>query len=319
MPQKHKVILDLAAGVESAITQMVAASTQEIDLIGVTTAWGTLPLAEATEQGLQVLERFGKRVPVYAGCPAAIAKGIYKKPDLLPGHSKPGAMISSGPTESKAVEKHAVQFIIDTCRECEQKVTLIGLGPLTNFGMALSIAPDIVHNINEIVIVGGGVALSGITATAEKNIWFDPEAAQIVINSGAKIVILPIDITHRMILDSETQKTFMALDNPVGDILRDLQKQFDGENSSSELKLNGVAPALNAAISLAYLAEPMLLCELHQVHLQVCLDHNEGAGTLLIDRRRNPERPNASLVDEVDPQVFTGFLKTALMFVNAGH
>ncbi|MBG0785108.1 MAG: nucleoside hydrolase [Anaerolineaceae bacterium] len=319
MPQKHKVILDLAAGVESAIVQIVAASTQEIGLVGVATAWGALPLTETTEQALRVFELLGKRVPVYAGCPAAIAKGIYKKPDLLSGHNKPGAMVSLGSAKSEAAEKHAVQFIIDTCRESEEKVTLIGMGPLTNFGMALSIAPDIVHNINEIVIVGGGVALSDITATAEKNIWFDPEAAQMVINSGAKVVIIPIDISPRMNLDGETQKTFMALDNPIGEILRNLQKQFDGENSLSELMLNGAVSMLNAVISLAYLVEPLLLCELQQVHLQVCLDHNEGAGTLLIDRRRNPERPNAYLVDEVDPQVFTGFLKTALTSVNAGH
>jgi inosine-uridine nucleoside N-ribohydrolase len=319
MPQKHKMILDLAAGVEPAITQIVAASAQEIELMGVTTSWGALPLAEATKQALQVFELLGKHVPVYTGCPAAIAKGTYEKPDLLPGQNTPGAMILSGKMKNKAAEKHAVKFIIDACRDCEQKVTLIGLGPLTNFGMALSIAPDIVQNINEIVIVGGGVALSDITATAEKNIWCDSEAAQTVINSGTKVVIIPIDITHRMTLDSETQKTLLELDNPVGEILRGLQEQFDGKNSPSDLMLNETVSPLNAAISLAYLVEPLLLCELHQAHLQVCLDHNEGSGTLLIDRRRNPEKPNAYLVDAVDPDVFTAFLKATLTSVNAGY
>lgn len=323
MSQKQKVILNLAAGVEPAITQIVAASTQEIELMGVTTSWGALPCAEATKQALQVLELLGQHVPVYTGCPAAIAKSMYRKSALLSGSNGSGALkdlnVPLGTMERKTAEKHAVQFIIDACRECEQKVTMISLGPLTNFGMALSIAPDIVHNINEIVVVGGGVTLADITATAEKNFWFDPEAAQMVIISGAKVVIIPIDITHRITLDSETQKTLIELGNPVGETLRGLQKQFDVENSPSGPMLNGKVSPLNAAISLAYLVEPLLLFKLHHVHLQVCLDHNEGAGTLLIDRRQNHEKPNAYLVDEVNPDVFTTFLKDSLTSVNAGH
>ncbi len=323
MAQKQKVILDLAAGTETAIAQIVSTSIQAVKLIGVTTSWGALPLAVATTQALQIFGLLGKQVPVYVGCPDAIAKNDYRKPDLLSDHNYPEAMIdlliSVGTMERKAAKKHAVRFIIDTCRESQQKVTLIGLGPLTNYGMALSIAPDIVQNINEIVVVGGGITLSDITASAEKNIWLDPEAAQMVINSGAKVVIIPIDITHRINLNSEIQKTFMELDNPVGEILRSVQKQFDAGNNTSGPMVNGTASPLATVVSLAYLIETLPLLTLRQVHLQICLDHNEGAGAFLIDQRQDHGKPNVYLADEVDSGVFNAFLLASLTSVNAGH
>lgn len=94
--------------------------------------------------------------------------------------------------------EHAVEFIIRTVRNSPEKVVLVPTGPLTNIAMALTQAPDIIQNIERIVIMGGAIYDPGnITSAAEFNIYQDPEAARIVLNSGCTIYLNTLDISRR--------------------------------------------------------------------------------------------------------------------------
>ena len=93
----------------------------------------------------------------------------------------------------------AVHFIIDTIRSTPD-LWLVALGPLTNIALALRVAPDIAQRVAGISIMGGG-RFGNRTATAEFNIWCDPEAASAVFDSGVKIVMSGLDLTHQLIAD----------------------------------------------------------------------------------------------------------------------
>ena len=104
--------------------------------------------------------------------------------------------------------QHAVDFIIETLRQAPPKsITLCPLGPLTNIGTALQNAPDIAENIAQIVMMGGAYfEVGNITPAAEFNIFVDPDAAQIVFNSGINLVVAPLDVTHQAL----TNKTLLS-------------------------------------------------------------------------------------------------------------
>ncbi len=85
---------------------------------------------------------------------------------------------------SKAQEKRAVCWLIETLLESEGDITLVAVGPLTNLAVAMRAEPRVIPKIKQIIIMGGGCRQTNVTSGAEFNIHMDPEAAQIVMTSG---------------------------------------------------------------------------------------------------------------------------------------
>ena len=75
-------------------------------------------------------------------------------------------------------------------------VWLVPTGPLTNIALALRAAPDIASRVAGISFMGGGL-FGNRTATAEFNIWADPEAAAIVLSYGGPLIMSGLDVTHQ--------------------------------------------------------------------------------------------------------------------------
>ena len=94
--------------------------------------------------------------------------------------------------------------------------------PLTDIAILLRAEPSIVDNIEEIVIMGGGHEQRNSTAAAEFNIWKDPEAAEIVMNCGAKITLVPLDATHAASTRLSEVQQYKDLHTPVGDMIAEL-------------------------------------------------------------------------------------------------
>ncbi len=49
-------------------------------------------------------------------------------------------------------------------------------------------------------MMGGSIGLGNITPQAEFNIYIDPEAAKIVFNSGLKLILIPLEVTHTVLV-----------------------------------------------------------------------------------------------------------------------
>ena len=84
------------------------------------------------------------------------------------------------------------------------------MGPLTNIATAIQKEPRILEHIPEIVIMGGAHDHGNATASAEFNIWLDPEAARIVVNCGRPIRMVPLDATHRALVSLEDAERLRA-------------------------------------------------------------------------------------------------------------
>jgi purine nucleosidase len=113
-------------------------------------------------------------------------------------------------------------------KEERGSVTLCALGPLTNLALALVREPRIASRIQEIVLMGGGFFEGGnVTPTAEFNIYVDPHAADIVLKSGAPIVMLPLDVTHKALTTAARTRAFRGLGTRVGLAVAEMLEFFE--------------------------------------------------------------------------------------------
>ncbi len=99
--------------------------------------------------------------------------------------------------------------------------SIVALGPLTNVAAALRREPALADQIHQVVMMGGAVSAPGnVTPAAEFNIYYDPEAARMVLRSPLTKTLVPLDVTSRLTI------TFGLLDqlpdetSRVGSLLR---------------------------------------------------------------------------------------------------
>jgi inosine-uridine nucleoside N-ribohydrolase len=187
-----RVIVDCDPGHDDAVAILVA--HRFCDLVAVTTVNGNASLADVTNNALVLAELFGLDVPVHAGCDRALVQPTRH----ATVHGEHGFGGSTIPRATRAAAgTHAVEAIIELTRE-EEGVWLVPTAPLTNIAVALRLDPAIVDRIAGISLMGGGIRVGNVTATAEFNIWCDPEAAHIVFESGAPLRMCGLDVTHQV-------------------------------------------------------------------------------------------------------------------------
>ncbi|MAU97212.1 MAG: nucleoside hydrolase [Fulvimarina sp.] len=215
--EKRKVIFDTDPGQDDAVAILTALASPELDVLGICTVAGNIPLDLTTKNALKLVELAGRTdVPVHAGCDRPLGRALVTAEHVhgatgLDGPDLPEPAIAAG-------SAHGVDFLIETVRaHAPDSVTLLALGPLTNVALAFAKAPGIVTRLKALVLMGGGCFEGGnITPAAEFNIYVDPEAAAMVFRSGVAITVLPLDVTHQMLSTRARIDAFRALGNKAG-------------------------------------------------------------------------------------------------------
>ena len=257
MAGARKVIIDTDPGQDDAAAIMLAlGSPEEIEVLGITTVAGNVPVA-LTSKNARITCDFANRkdIRVFAGCEKPI------KRQLVTAEHVHGATGLDGPElfepETPLQPQHAVDFIIDTLRnEPSGTVTLCPLGALTNIATALIRAPDIAGRVQEIVLMGGAYfEVGNITPAAEFNIYVDPEAAEIVFKSGIPIVMIPLDLTHKVLTLKARVNRIRALGTRPAVALADMLDFFE---RFDVVKYGSDGGPLHDPNVIAYLVKPSL-------------------------------------------------------------
>lgn len=250
-------IIDCDPGNDDAVALLMALASPELDLLGVTTVAGNVPLTLTSRNARIVVELSGRRaVPVFAGADKPLLRPPISAEQVHGQSGIDGPQLAE-PTIALAGE-NAVDFIIRTLREEPVgSVTLAALGPLTNIALALMQAPEISRRIGEIVLMGGACFAGGnVTPCAEFNIYADPHAAQLVFGSGVPIVMLPLDVTHQVRSTPARIAAIDALSNRAGHTVAQLLS-FAGRYSAEKYASDDGAPLHDPCV-VAYLLRPEL-------------------------------------------------------------
>ncbi len=193
------IILDTDPGVDDALAIMLALGSPELDVIGICTVSGNVPLETGTRntQGLlQLLDRTD--IPVFAGADQPLKRDPVFATEV---HGKSGMGQAVLPEPSQEVKGDAVDFLIKTLSDQPGEITIIAVGPLTNLALAEQRQPGTLQKARQVIVMGGAIAETGnSTPVAEFNFYADPHAAQIVVHSGAALLIVPLDATRQVIL-----------------------------------------------------------------------------------------------------------------------
>ena len=311
MTTPRKIIIDTDPGQDDAVAILLAlASPEEIEVLGITTVAGNVPLHLTTRNARIVCELAGRPdTRIFAGCDAPLARPLVTAEHV---HGKTGldGPVLPEPTMPVA-DLHAVDFIIDTLRaEAPGSVTLCPLGPLTNIATALEKAPDIASRIAEIVLMGGAYFEGGnITPAAEFNIYVDPEAAKVVFACGAPITVMPLDVTHKALVTKPRNDAFRALGTPAAHAvaeMTDFFERFDKE------KYGSLGAPLHDPCVTAYLIAPDLF-EGRHINVEIETASDLTLGMTVADWWRVTGRaPNATFMGAIDDDGFFALLTERL-------
>ena len=283
---RPRIILDCDPGHDDAIALLLAA--KHSDLLGITTVSGNAPLTATTQNALLISQIAGIDVPVHAGAARPLVAEAYHAPDIH-GESGLGGPVLPELTREVA-SSDAVRFIIDTVRSTDN-VWLVAIGPLTNVALALREAPDIVGRLEGISVMGGSTTFGNRTASAEFNIWADPEAAQMVFESGARVIMCGLNLTHQFMLYDEDIAQFRALGNPAALLAADLLS-FYGQAYAEAFFGRTESPLHDPCAVLAVTHPELLTTEPR--HVAVELRGAYTRGMTVVDERGRLARDNRS-------------------------
>ena len=217
----RRIILDVDTGTDDAVAIMFAALHPDLEPLAITTVNGNVALRHTTDNTLRVLDWIGRPdIPVYPGLSRPLVRHGFPGDRHFEhgGAGDPhGIELPLPAPVTAARETGAVEYLVHTLRTAGEPVTLVATGPLSNVAAALAIDPGLTGAVDELVVMGGGHETANVTASAEFNIWADPEAAQMVFTAGfARFTLVTLDATHRALVTRADCDRLDALGTPAG-------------------------------------------------------------------------------------------------------
>ena len=207
------IIFDTDPGVDDAFALLYALSHPNINVLGITTVFGNAPVEISTKNALILSEMADKGTIVYQGAKKPLEREVRSYPSFIHGHDGLGDTNHPQP-KFNASNLDAVQFILNGINQNSGNINLVAVGPLTNIANSIKQDPSIANKVNSLLIMGGSWLVGGnITPVAEANIYNDPEAAEIVFKSGLPIIMVGLDVTHKVFLSQKEIDKLSSLNN----------------------------------------------------------------------------------------------------------
>lgn len=295
--KKNKVIFDCDVGCDDAVALISLLLSDSVEVIAITCVRGNIPVENVVTNALKISALCHKDVPVYKGCSEPMVRNLIKGRDYntlmerihmeIDGkeiliHEKDFDLPLG---ERKAEEKHACTYLIETLMKAEEKIDICAVGPLTNLGMALRLEPKIVDHIGTIYIMGGGLYIGNRTPLAEANFYDDPEAAEIVLTSGAKCLICPIEPCEEgATYTKEDLADIKGCNNQISDFLvKELQGYIDRCNILFNTDIDSCCVYDYAAV--ASLIDESVITEKRKDIVRVDISGGMADGQMVVDRR----------------------------------
>lgn len=315
---RQRIIIDTDPGVDDAIAiwLALALASPELDVLGITTVAGNVPVEATVRNACNIIGLAGRAdVPVYGGAPRPLVREqVFGKYAHIGAFSSD--LVPHG--DIRPQQEHAVEFLVRTAKRAAQEndpVTICAIGPLTNLALALRFHPDVARGIKQIVFMGGAfTALGNRVPWADFNVYADPHAAQIVFSSGVPLTMMPLDVTFQALIQPEQVAELERRCGSPGAAIAALLRAFD-RNDVERLGREG-GPIHDATV-ISWLLEPSLF---GGVPAYVAANvSGDMAGYVMADFYRKLGKPaNAQVIRTIDEAGFLALLAGRLSRYGAG-
>lgn len=310
MTTAQSLIIDTDPGQDDAVAILLALASPEVNLLGITTVAGNVPLALTEVNARKICDLAGRQdIPVFAGLSRPLIRNLVTAEHVHGRTGLDGPDLP--PPETPLQDQHAVDFIIDTIRhEPEGSVTIAPIGPLSNIAMALQRAPDIAPCIQQIVLMGGGCFEGGnITPAAEFNIYVDPHAAAVVFGAGIPVTMMPLDVTHKALTTTTRTEALRELGNRTGIAVAEMLQFFE---RFDEAKYGSDGGPLHDPCTIAWMIAPEIFTGRH-CNVEIETTSELTMGMTVIDWWQVSGRPhNAFVVGDLDADAFFALITSRL-------
>ena len=275
--KKRKVIIDCDPGIDDSLAIMLALQSEELEIVGITIVCGNCPVEMGFGNAKKVLKHMGRLdVPVYSFLPEV---------------------------EGFRQEMGAVEFLASKLKEGH--ISVIALGPMTNFATLLEQDRVAFDQIEEFVSMGGTFKSHGnCSPVAEYNYWCDPDAAAKVYDAmyqnGRKIHMIGLDVTRKIVLTPTILEYMCRINAKRGVFIKKITKfYFDFHWQWEHI----VGCVINDPLAVAYFIDPSI-CEGFESFVQI---ETEGIslGQSVVDSMNfYRKEPNAKVLTQVDTYRF---------------
>ena len=304
---KIPVIIDCDTGHDDAIALVLAFAAKDLDIRAVTVAAGNQTLDKTLLNTKKVLSYIGARVPVAAGAAKPMFRELVTAPSVHGESGLDGPLLPAPDFSEEAIP--ALELLRKTISESPEPITLIPTGPLTNIGILFTVYPELKKNIKEISLMGGAIETSNWTSAAEFNIFVDPEAAEIVFNSGIPIIMSGLDVTHRAYITDDEIKKLKALGGKVPVLVAELLEFYSRFYKTTGLK----GSALHDPCAVAYLIKPEIFVS-KAFRIDIECHGKYTSGMTLADKRPwTDAKPNVKANMDLDREEFIKLLFEACL------
>lgn len=254
------IIFDCDPGLDDAIALAMALHSPELDIKAVTTSADNQTPEKTLHNALGLLTLMQRTdIPVAGGAHQPLMRKLMIADHV---HGETGMGTTKLPTAT--IQPHhlnAVELMAKILRESDTPITLVVTGPMTNAALLLSQYSELKAKISRIVFMGGGIDGGNATPAAEFNIIVDPEAAEIVMQSGVPLVMAGLNMTHQALVMADEVEQIRAINNPVAKAVAEMLDFYLPLYLSGPRKLPGAA--MHDPCVVAWLLKPELFTSAH--------------------------------------------------------
>ena len=310
MADKIPLLIDTDPGVDDALALLMALNDAGHEVVGLSIAAGNVGLEHTVRNALKLCEIAGRDdIPVFAGCDSPLV--LAPREDAAHVHGRDGfGDAGFEPAARKAENEHAALAILRLSHEHAGRLLLVALGPLTNIALALKLDPGLPQRVARFVVMGGAVSAHGnITAAAEFNVAFDPEAAHVVFEAFAHFDLADWEATIAHGFHHEKAERWLRAASPRARFYDRISLQTRQWSADRRGELWHSADAL----AMAFALQPDGATRLAERPVQVELAGTLTRGATVTDWNRQTGRPdNARILLGYDQARFESLVEAAL-------
>ena len=294
----QKWIVDTDAAFDDVAALIAALRLPSVEVLAVTTVAGRVSAAQGRRNAALARQLAGEGMPpIDEGCARPLVQPAPRPTQMPAGADGLFGEVFARP-RTAARREQAVNAMIRLLLS-EEKVTVLTLGPLTNLALALRKEPKIAGRIERVVMAAGsGLSHASYTATAEFNAYTDPHAADLLLNAGLPVLLLPDELLRQGGLLGEAQLARLSgsQDPAAGFCLRvGAHLRQDGRQGFS----------LPKAAAVLCCAQPERILRASRCRVRVDTQGEATLGQTILDEKAPEEERTVTVADALDQENIT--------------
>ena len=296
---KKSVILDVDTGIDDGVAIMLGALSKKIDIKLICTCFGNTTAensATNTANLLSYLNIHDAKIAIGS------KDGLVKSRQNVNVHGKNGLGDYPFPKNNYSFSENYLEEYKNAILENAGKTHILVLGPLTNVAKLLLKAPEVKEKIAEIVFMGSSLAeyKTGEVPYPGFNVACDPEATEVVLNSGVPVVFCPNDL-GKVCKISPNELELVKNTNKTGKMLFDIFNAYKDRQV-----VDGIA--MYDSTTIYYFLEPKNV-EVRPVNIEIKYFDELGTGVAIADFDKEP---NAKMMTSINIKKFKKYCFKAL-------